>query len=132
MKSTLALLAWPATALVLYWISTLIVTRYRRASFKKRHGVEYTPTYPHSDILAVGDLRDVNRAHEAGTVMQLWVDRLDRACKKEGRSILTYDAHIMRNWIMFTADPKNVQAVLATQFKDFALGPLRHGVLSPL
>ena len=32
----------------------------------------------------------------------------------------------------FTIDPKNIQAVLATQFKDFGLGDMRNGNFNPL
>lgn len=29
----------------------------------------------------------------------------------------------------FTSDPKNIQAILATQFADFDLGPVRHKIM---
>lgn len=29
----------------------------------------------------------------------------------------------------FTSDPKNVQAILATQFQDFDLGPVRNTIM---
>jgi hypothetical protein len=31
-----------------------------------------------------------------------------------------------------TVDPKNIQAILATQFNDFSLGPSRRGSFWPL
>lgn len=33
---------------------------------------------------------------------------------------------------VFTADPKNIKAVLATQFEDFDLGPMRRGASWPM
>lgn len=43
----------------------------------------------------------------------------------------TWYQNILGNWHYVTTDPKNVQAILATQFKDFELGPLRYGVFAP-
>ncbi|KAM3500514.1 hypothetical protein MY11210_009503 [Beauveria gryllotalpidicola] len=34
--------------------------------------------------------------------------------------------------IIMTTDPENIKAMLATQFKDFGLGPIRYKVLEPL
>ncbi|KGQ04548.1 hypothetical protein BB8028_0008g01840 [Beauveria bassiana] len=34
--------------------------------------------------------------------------------------------------ILMTTDPENIKAMLATQFKDFGLGPIRYNVLEPL
>ncbi|KAK5061104.1 hypothetical protein LTR84_007646 [Exophiala bonariae] len=44
----------------------------------------------------------------------------------------TWYQNIMGNWHHYTVDPKNVQAILATQFNDFELGPLRSGAFGPL
>lgn len=35
-------------------------------------------------------------------------------------------------WFHFTSDPDNIKAILATQFKDFTLGPLRFNVFEPM
>ncbi|KAJ9635627.1 hypothetical protein H2204_005801 [Knufia peltigerae] len=43
----------------------------------------------------------------------------------------TWYQNILGNWHHVTVDPKNVQAILATQFNNFELGPLRSGVFSP-
>lgn len=44
----------------------------------------------------------------------------------------TWNENILGNWHHVTADPKNVQAMLATRFKDFELGPLRHNLFGPV
>lgn len=44
----------------------------------------------------------------------------------------TWHQQILGNWHHVTVDPKNIQALLATQFKDFELGPIRRGSFAPL
>lgn len=44
----------------------------------------------------------------------------------------TWKQNILGNWHHITADPKNVQAILATQFKDFELGPFRRNLFGPV
>lgn len=43
----------------------------------------------------------------------------------------TWHQNILGSWHYVTTDPKNVQAILATQFSDFELGPIRSGVFAP-
>lgn len=45
---------------------------------------------------------------------------------------ITYRYSMLGNNNVFTADEKNIQAVLATQFSDFDLGPTRRGNFWPL
>lgn len=57
----------------------------------------------------------------------------ESVCERTARvGALTYKSLILGQWVYFTVDPKNVQAMLATQFKDFSLGPNRRGSLFPL
>ncbi|KAI9871473.1 MAG: hypothetical protein M1830_003848, partial [Pleopsidium flavum] len=44
----------------------------------------------------------------------------------------TFQFNILGNQGYFTVDPKNIQAVLATQFNDFSLGPNRRDSFFPL
>lgn len=44
----------------------------------------------------------------------------------------TWKQNILGNWHHVTADPKNIQAILATQFKDFELGPFRRNLFGPV
>jgi hypothetical protein len=43
----------------------------------------------------------------------------------------TWYQYVLGYWHHVTADPKNVQALLATQVNDFDLGPARHGSFAP-
>ncbi|THC92955.1 hypothetical protein EYZ11_007573 [Aspergillus tanneri] len=43
----------------------------------------------------------------------------------------TWYQNVLGYWHHVTNDPKNVQAILATQFNDFELGPVRKGSVAP-
>jgi hypothetical protein len=47
-------------------------------------------------------------------------------------TVQTYETKILGDQVIFTSDPKNIQAMLATQFKDFELGQVRRGSFAPL
>ncbi|OAA76230.1 Cytochrome P450 [Akanthomyces lecanii RCEF 1005] len=44
----------------------------------------------------------------------------------------TFQQSSLGNKFYITTDPENIKAMLATQFKDFGLGPIRYNVLEPL
>ncbi|PIG86239.1 hypothetical protein AARAC_004696 [Aspergillus arachidicola] len=44
----------------------------------------------------------------------------------------TWVQNVLGSWYHTTTDPENVKAILATQFKDFELGPLRFNLMEPL
>lgn len=44
----------------------------------------------------------------------------------------TWVQNILGTWYHSTVDPENIKAILATQFKDFDMGPLRINQLGPL
>lgn len=48
------------------------------------------------------------------------------------RKVQTYETKILGDQVIFTSDPRNIQAMLATQFKDFELGQVRRGSFAPL
>ncbi|KAJ8108902.1 hypothetical protein OPT61_g7846 [Boeremia exigua] len=65
-------------------------------------------------------------------VIGYFKQRVDTACAEEGRTIMTFALKVLGQRSYFTNDPKNVQAVLATQFKDFGLGWLRNASFGQL
>ncbi|KAL1599827.1 hypothetical protein SLS60_007632 [Paraconiothyrium brasiliense] len=48
------------------------------------------------------------------------------------RKVYTYETKILGDKVLFTCDPRNIQAILATKFKDFELGQVRTGSFAPL
>ena len=55
----------------------------------------------------------------------MMVDRHQLMSKLHGRECSTFTFDVLGQRILFTSDPKNIQAMLATQFDDFDLGQLR-------
>jgi hypothetical protein len=44
----------------------------------------------------------------------------------------TFETSILGSTVIHTVEPKNIQAMMVTQFGDFELGKMRRGVLFPL
>jgi hypothetical protein len=132
MHSTLLLTLGALAAFVLYKVVSSISTSYRHAAAAKRLGCKSVPTFPSPDPLGIINIIRLIQSNNAGRLCAFFKDRFDTVSLQEGRTALTYQAHLARNWLFFTCDPKNIQALLATQFKDFELGPVRAGTFGPL
>ncbi|KAK3067606.1 hypothetical protein LTS18_001020, partial [Coniosporium uncinatum] len=59
-------------------------------------------------------------------------NRVKEVSKREERQVNTFHGKILTQSTYFTVEPKNIQALLATQFKDFHFGPGRNGNFGPL
>lgn len=57
---------------------------------------------------------------------------IDDISVENGRITTTFDHNILGQLIIFTIDPKNIQAILATQFKDYCFGDSRNGNFNAL
>lgn len=132
MLSAIWLIVWPLFGFVIYKIVLSIVTTYRHAQAAKKHGCKPAPTFPAQDPLGIIDIVRMIQSNNAGRLPEFLKERLDLVSKQEGRSVFTFQTHIVRNWLLWTVDPSNIQALLATQFKEFELGPIRFGTFSPL
>jgi len=132
MPAFILLLVVPVTAFILYTLVSFIITSHRHAAEAKRLGCKPPPTFPTKDFLGITNILEIIRENDAGRLPQHLVERIERVNKQEGRHVFTTQLHVLRNWLIFTLDPKNVQAILATQFDEFSLGPIRFGTFSPL
>jgi len=126
------LLLIPLVAFTLYTLVTYVISSHRHAAEAKRLGCKPIPIYPTRDFLGITNILDMVRANDAGRLPQHLVERVNTVCNQEGRPVSTTQLHVLRNWLIFTHDPKNIQAILATQFDEFELGPIRFGTFSPL
>ncbi|KAI9375367.1 cytochrome P450 [Aspergillus egyptiacus] len=94
----------------------------------RRWGCAPIPRYP-SDILGITTLREILQADKDGTIPNLLQRRVETVSAREGRPVSTFSIRQMGRESIFTCDPANVQAMLATKFKDFELGPARRHTL---
>jgi hypothetical protein len=119
-------------AFVAYKLLSAIALRFQNASNAKKLGCKPAPEQPSPDPLGIKNVLDIMKANDNGVLLEHFKGRFDLVSKVEGRTVLTFDAHLLRDHFYITCDPKNVQAILATQFKEFELGPIRFGTFSPL
>jgi len=132
MRPVFSLIVWSLTAYAVYLLTTLLVTQYKRAIAAKARGCLPAPTFPSPDPAGITNVVRPIQANNAGRLLSHINGRFATTTKQEAREVFTFQAHIMRNWLFVTCDPKNIQALLATQFKDFELGPIRFGTFAPL
>lgn len=125
-------LLWTIPVLLAYKLVSTILTRARHAKAAKSMGAKPGPHFPSPDPLGIMPVRDIYKANEAGQLPKQFFDRFGVVSKQEGYSVHTFWAQFFRLPMINTKDPKNIQALLATQFKDFELGPIRFGTFSPL
>jgi hypothetical protein len=71
-------------------------------------------------------------ADKAKALPALAEQRVQTISDIENRNVTTFIIRNLGRDLYFTVDPKNIQAVLATQFKDFELGEIRRRSVHPL
>lgn len=123
----LFLLGTAITLRVVWWA----LSAWQHARNARNLGCGSIPTYP-SDFFGIRNLRDTLRADKEKLVPELVQRRVDELSVREGRYVSTYNLYSLNRTNITTVDPKNIQAVLATQFKDFELGVSRRNALHPL
>lgn len=87
---------------------------------------------PWWDLLGVMTLTRTARMAKQKMLGDHFLNRHDILSELAGYDVKTASLSILGKSILYTDDPKNIQAILATQFKDFSLGPVRRGCFFPL
>jgi hypothetical protein len=125
---------WAGVSFILYRIISSIIVSRRHAAAARQLGCK--PAYPQKqafyDFLGIENVAKVIKADNAFRVPQYFKERVDEVCKEEGRVVSTFTQNIVGAKGFFTLEPKNIQAILATQFKDFGLGEKRNNDFAPL
>ena len=113
--------------LIYYTVSSILSSRYHaRRATKLGCKPAYQRLYkwPFGIDLA----RDIMAADKAQTVPTFFVDLFE----KELGERATWEQNFLGTPNFGTVDPKNIQALLATQFNDFCLGDTRRKNFFPL
>ncbi|KAH6637436.1 cytochrome P450 52A12 [Boeremia exigua] len=132
MHKTILLALWAGGSFILYKIVAYVLTELHHRREAKRLGCEPAFQFRLLDIQGIRNVWRMIAADKRFAVPEYLKGRVDNACAEEGKSITTFAMKVMGAKSIFTVNPKNVQAVLATQFKDFGLGERRNGNFSPL
>ncbi|KAK0101499.1 hypothetical protein ONS95_006668 [Cadophora gregata] len=122
-----------ATTIILATVSYIIYIVYSSFVQSRRHArkarelkCEEPPLQKNKYPLGIDQIK---RALAADKEKLFPIDTIQRTADV---GAITYRYSVLGNNNIFTADEKNIQAVLATQFNDFDLGPTRRGNFWPL
>jgi hypothetical protein len=134
MHSSILLALWAGVSFVLYQIISSIIVSRRHAAAARQLGCKpaYSRKEPFYDLLGIKGFAKAVKADKNFRIPQFFKQNVDEACKEEGKVINTFTQNIMGTKGFFTVEPKNIQAILATQFKDFGLGERRNNNFAPL
>ncbi|KAI1529187.1 CypX, Cytochrome P450 [Pyrenophora tritici-repentis] len=135
MHSSILIGLWVSISFIIYRIVASIITSHRHAANARRLGCLPAPKFNDQmplDIFNIRTAARISKADKERRVPQYIQSRVHNACEVEGKTVSTFYANFMGSEGIFTVEPRNIQAILATQFKDFGLGELRNESFSPL
>ena len=120
------LTVWAVFAWFLYRVIDNYIRNRRNAAEAARRGCKPPPHYVNKLPWGIDFVVSAIRADKEKRFPEFLIDRYQTMGNR------TYENRILGNRGISTNDPKNVQAILATQFKDFGLGERRNGNFKPL
>jgi len=100
------------------------------AAKAKATGATDAPLYPGAGFGGYNNLKALMKADKEQLFPDMLVQRERTMSEIHGREVSTFKNYTLFQYTYFTSDPKNIQALLATQFNDFGLGPARIGNMS--
>ncbi|KAL3439644.1 cytochrome P450 [Aspergillus tetrazonus] len=123
-------------SVLLAFAACLLIHQYARTNWNHARrarlwGCAPLPRYP-TDILGLATLRESLQADKEKKIPRLLQHRLERMSVREKRPVTTFVIRQMGLDNIFTCDHGNVQAILATKFKNFELGAGRRHTLYPM
>jgi len=119
-------LAWAVVAYIIYSIISSILISRSNAAKAKALKCEEPFHQPNKWPLGIDQIKRVLAADNAKLFP---VDAIQRTVEN---GTITFKYNILGVEQIATHDEKNIQAILATQFADFDLGPVRRGNFFPL
>ena len=123
------LLMAAAAGLIIYFVSAHI----RQETKAKSRGCQPAPLFRPWDILGVQNFNIEIKGMKTNRLSFAFLDRKNEISAKIGRNCKTFRIRypLGETWY-YTFDPKNLQAVLATQFRDFQQPAARVGAFEAL
>lgn len=127
---------WVIVPIVLAFYKTIsiIVSKRRHAARAHELGCKPPPKWPDKpwDPLGIVSVRHLQKADREKRLPPYAIERMEQMSELEGRVVTTMELSQLGKTMFFTSDPKNIQAILAHQFKDFGLGSTRRANFLPL
>ncbi|KAJ5357988.1 Cytochrome P450 E-class CYP52 [Penicillium brevicompactum] len=109
-----------------------VYSTWRHSQKARSLGCEESPLYPCQDPFGISTLLETLDAAREKLLPQLAERRVAFLSRQHDRYVSTFRMCQAGRENLFTADPKNIQAMLATQFNDFGLGDTRRNVAYPV
>ncbi|CUS07417.1 unnamed protein product [Tuber aestivum] len=119
-----ALFLLAAAFYLLLRLATYLLTAHKNRIFAKSHNCLPPRRFP-SPFLGLPNWVRLMRAAKRGNVLEHITDRYPTYGN-------TWKGRILIGTSIGTVEPENIKAILATNFKDFGLGPQRHANFYPL
>ena len=126
MQNHYLIIIWAVVAWFLFRIIESWLTSRKQAREAERLGCKEPKIRPNRLPFGIDFVREALQADSD----RLFPDFMYDLYKRMGTT--TFKHYILGGTGFSTTDPKNLQALLATQFKDFGLGPRRHNMFKPL
>lgn len=109
-----------------------VYSTWRHSQKARSLGCGESPLYPCKDPFGISTLLETLGAAREKLLPQLAERRVAFLSRQHDRYVSTFRMCQAGRENLFTADPKNIQAMLATQFNDFGLGDTRRNVAYPV
>ena len=114
---------------VIYSIVKRIALNRRRSLFQKAKGCKPIPSYPHKDPILGLDLFFENiKLLKHGGLLEKFKERYNTI----NGGVHTWTQSVLGRYIINTAEPENIKTILATNFKEFMLSPVRKEAMKPI
>ncbi|KAJ4290904.1 hypothetical protein N0V90_010100 [Kalmusia sp. IMI 367209] len=136
MQSSILLVLWAAIAIFIYRFAQYVLVELRHSRNAKRLGCVDPPRFVNYDYLGLytvyKSLQADGKRDLMGLIQEFWQNVRKRESEIKNQNLLTVRQTLLGGRSVVTIEPKNIQAILATQFKDFGLGERRNGNFEPL
>ncbi len=116
---------WAVVSYVIYAHITRVLTKRRQAALAREWKTQEPPVQKNRYPFGIDN---VLRALKADKEKAFPTDTIKRT---HDVGAITFKYSTLGSTNIFTADEKNIQALLASQFNDFELGPVRRGNFKP-
>jgi hypothetical protein len=132
MHSSLLLGLWACVSFVLYKIIAVVLASRHHAQNARKLGCEPAHSPNGWDLIGIRATWWLLQADKKADLPAHFKFRFEDASAKQNRPVTTFYQNQLGNDTFHTIEPKNIQALLATQFKDFGLGKTRNANFHPL
>ncbi|KAF2121809.1 cytochrome P450 52A12 [Lophiotrema nucula] len=132
MHNSVLLGLWALGAYTIYFITSAVLNEQRHRRRERQLGCKRPALIKSWDGIGIENIQKLLKSDKECRMPQYLKERTEEVSEREGKRLSTFYQNLLGSGAIFTVDPKNIQTVLATQFKDFGLGEVRNKNFYPL